>query len=283
MAQLREVAYAVVGIISKLRFAANPLTPVNRLPPEILCEVFFHLRPVIRGRSKQYWTKRQPFEDLLAVTITCQHWRATAITTPDLWSQLIIREPRSTFDDMARLFIDRSSELPLDADVRSGLAVVAPHTNRLRTLLCDEWAFSDYSNLINRPAPLLEHFTFAPTSSSPKFRPSRLSLTVSLRKLAVGGYKPWPNNHFGGLSSLHLELTSKCSTLALFIVLLAILQDSPQFEKLLLPERCIRLGTSRCDRRQIQVCGANGDPYGMVEELAHSAVKRITAVEFGRL
>ena len=227
--------YVAVGIVSKLRFATNALTPVNRLPPEILCDVFFHLRPVIRGGSKRLWQKRQPFEDLLVVTNTCQHWRAIAITTPDLWSQLIIREPCSNFDDATRLFIDRSGELPLDADVGYGLAVVAPHTNRLRTLWCKGYAISESPNLSDRPAPLLEELHILPHWSETESPPLQTLFdrdSPSLRRLTIDGYKPWPNNHFGGLSSFHLQLSTKGDAPTVLIPLLAMLRDSPQLEEL---------------------------------------------------
>lgn len=53
---------------SRLRFVVNAFVPINQLPPEILCEVFFHLRPAIRTGSRRL---RLPFEDLLTVTHTC--------------------------------------------------------------------------------------------------------------------------------------------------------------------------------------------------------------------
>ena len=161
----------MVGIVSKLRFAANALTPINQLPPGILCEVFFHCRPVIRGRSEQPWQKRQPFEDLLAITHTYQHWRATAIAATDLWSQLIIRDPHRNFGGVTRLFICRSGELPLDADVGYDLAIVAPHTSRLRTL-CAKGAQSTTpptSAIVRRHS--LKHSTFSPTALEMKARP----------------------------------------------------------------------------------------------------------------
>lgn len=229
---------AMAGIVSRFRSAANALTPINQLPPEILCEVFFHLRPAIRRGSKQSRPARAPFEDLLAVTHTCQRWRVTAIAAAELWSQLIARDPRKNFDDMTRLFISRSGELPLDADLGYRLAVVAPHAHRLRTLSCRGCLIDDFSNLSNRPVPLLETLHILPHDYFDSENPPLPTLfnrdSPSLRELAVNGYNPFPNNCFSGLSSFHLRLSSGDVGLTFWTPLLATLRDSPQLEELFL-------------------------------------------------
>jgi len=199
--------------------------------------VFFHLRPVIRVGSKQPWQKRQPFEDLLAITHTCQHWRASAIAAMDLWSQLITRSPCGNFDGVVQLFIGRSGELPLDADVGYSLAVVVPHTDRLRTLSCKGCTINDSPHVSNHPAPLLETLHILSHSfeyESPPLPTLFNRDSPSLRELAINGYKPWPNNHFRGLSSFHLQLSSEGDALDLLVPLLAMLRDSPRLEELFL-------------------------------------------------
>jgi len=227
----------VVGITSKLRFSINALTPINQLPPEILCEAFFHLRPVVRGGPGQPRRTRQPFEDLLTVTHTCQHWRVAAIAAADLWSQLIIRGSRGNSDDLARLVISRSGESPLDADVGYRLVVVVPHTNRLRTLWCKGSTINDSLNFGNHPVPFLEALHISPHRPEPESPPLPTLFnrgSPSLRELAIDGYKPWPNNQFGGLSSFYLKLSSQGDPHTLLIQLLEMLRDSPQLEELFL-------------------------------------------------
>lgn len=93
---------------------------------------------------------------------TCQHWRVTAIAAADLWSQLIARDPCKNFDDMTRLFISRSGELPMDADLGYRLEVVALHAKRLHTLSCRGCTIDNFSYLSDHPVPLLETFHTLP-------------------------------------------------------------------------------------------------------------------------
>ncbi|KAF9653402.1 hypothetical protein BDM02DRAFT_3257923 [Thelephora ganbajun] len=233
--QILEMDSTMVKIISRLRFAANTLTPICQLPPEILCEVFFHLRPVIRrgyGRPRA----GQPFRNLLAVTHTCQHWRATAIAAAELWSQLIIRGPYEKLD-LTRLFISRSRELPLDADFEYQLAVIAPYTNRLRALSCSGYTTGEFLNFSDRPAQLLEtlHIRSREYHHSEDPLPTLFDGDFpSLRELVVNGYNPLPNNHFRNLTSFHLHLSSVSAGSSLWIPLLEVLRDSPQLEELFL-------------------------------------------------
>ena len=226
-----------VGIVSKLRLTANALTPINQLPPEILCEVFFHLRPVIRRGAKQPRSTRQPFEGLLAVTHTCQHWRETAIAAPDLWSQLVARDPRKDLDNMTLLFISRSGDLLLDADLGYRLDAVAPYANRLRTLSCKGCTADDFSRFSNHPAPFLETLHIHTHYADPEGRslPTLFNNdSPSLRELVVSGYNPFTNNHFKGLSSLSLNLSSQRDSRKFLTPLLAMLHDCPRLEELFL-------------------------------------------------
>jgi len=231
----------LVGIVSRPRFAADALAPVNQLPPEILCEVFFHLRPVIRRGSELSRGTKEPFKDLLAVTHTCQYWRVTAIAAADLWSQLVARDRRKKFDNITRLFISRSGELPMGADLGRRLEVVAPHADRLRTLFCRGCTVDDFSHLSNRPVPLLETFHILPSSSSNHHGPGCSPLPTlfnrdspSLRELVVDGYDPFPNNRFKNLSSFSLWLPDGEAGLTFWTLLFMMLQDSPQLEELFL-------------------------------------------------
>ena len=233
--QLLEMDRTMAGIASRFRLAANALSPINQLPPEILCEVFFHLRPVIRRGTERPRSIRRPFGDLLAATHTCQRWRVTAIAAADLWSQLFA-DSRKNLDDITLLFISRSGELPLDADLGHRLEVVAPYSNRLRTLSCKGCTVDDFSHLTNRPAPLLETLHILPYSD-----PGSVTLPTlfgndspSLRELVVNGYNPLPNNRFRDLSSFHLQLASRRSGRTFLTPLLAMLRDSPRLEELFL-------------------------------------------------
>ncbi|KAF9783010.1 hypothetical protein BJ322DRAFT_188059 [Thelephora terrestris] len=215
-------------------------SPVNQLPPEILREVFVHLRPVvIRKGSEQPQSTRSPLADLLAVTHTCQHWRRISIAAPQLWSHLIVRGSTKNSGDLTQLFIHRSgeSDLSLDADLKHGLAAVVPYVNRLRALRCAGSSIQDFSELCNRPAPLLEILHILPHTDLA----SRGALPAlfnddfrSLRELYVNDFNPFPNNHFQGLSSLRLQLSPTGINVTFWNPFFETLRNSRRLEELFL-------------------------------------------------
>ena len=221
---------------SRLRFTANRFAPINQLPPELLCEVFFYLRPVVEEEPRRPWSTELPFEDLLAVTHTCQRWRETAIVARKLWSQLNVRNSSESLDGLTRLFIRRSGLLPLDATVDRQLVAITPYIPRLRILSCTV-STQDLSTLREHPAPLLEtlhilsyHHPLLTTPLPALFKGE----TPSLRKLYVNGFDPFPNNDFRGLSSLRLRLSSGGGDPAFWVQLLAVLRHSPWLEEIFL-------------------------------------------------
>ena len=234
----------MIHITSRLRFATNALAPINQLPPEILCEVFLYLRPTVRNGSKKTQSVQSPFGDLLAITHTCKHWRTTATNTPDLWSQLIIRRSSNNLGDLARLFIRRSGELPLDADVRSGLTVLLPYVDRLRTLRCLRSSILEFPEFCNSPAQSLEtlHILSHPGFGAGGHLPALFNGNYpSLRELDVNEFNPFTNN-FRGLSSFRLQLSSVGGDLIFWAPFFVMLQNSPQLEELFL-----RLGRAGYD------------------------------------
>ena len=193
----------------------------------------------------------RPFKSLFAVTHTCQYWRATAIAAPELWSQLTIWNLKKNSDHITRLFINRSGDLPLDADVGRRIAVIAPHVSRLRTLVCTGEAPEDFCNIASYPAPLLEALHIFSNDARDiiylDIFARRLILPPlfndnfpSLRELVVDGYNPFPNNRFRNLSSLHLSLSSVDDRDRFWVPLFALLRGSPRLEELFLS-----LGASR--------------------------------------
>lgn len=97
---------------------------IQRLPAEILVVVFTAATRADNGISK----------DLLAITHVCQRWRAVATTCPSLWTEISLDRPH-----LARLFLDRSSNLPLTINSRVvPLQTVAEllnvHTHRLLSM-----------------------------------------------------------------------------------------------------------------------------------------------------
>ena len=139
-------------------------------------------------------------------------------------------------DDLIRLFIHRSAQLPLDADVEQ-LVAVAPYVHRLRTLSCAGSSIQRLPTFLEYPAPLLEtlhifpHPVFHFTTPLPALFNGDIP---SLRELDVNGFDPFPNNSFRDLSSFRLQLSSGSGNPAFWNPLLAMLQNSPQLEEFFL-------------------------------------------------
>ncbi|KAJ7483482.1 hypothetical protein FB451DRAFT_991164, partial [Mycena latifolia] len=64
------------------------LSPLRRMPPELLGEIFSWTLPSVQealGR-RRFQDKHSPW----VFTQVCHRWRAVALSTPSLWSQIVI-------------------------------------------------------------------------------------------------------------------------------------------------------------------------------------------------
>jgi len=146
-------------------------------------------------------------------------------------------------DDMIRLFINRSGDLPLDADLGYRSEVVTPYTDRLRTLTCRGDAIR---HLGSRAAPSLEtlyihsrdYFYF----ESPPLPTIFNRDSPSLRELVVSGRNPLTNNRFRNLSYFRLQLTPGLRSLQRYGIVLS----SKSFSYASAPSMII-LCSPRCD------------------------------------
>ncbi|KIM41499.1 hypothetical protein M413DRAFT_149674 [Hebeloma cylindrosporum] len=63
------------------------LSPVRRLPPDVLHEIFFHCMPTDRNPVMKH------SESPLLLTRICSSWRAIALSSPRIWSKIYIPLP----------------------------------------------------------------------------------------------------------------------------------------------------------------------------------------------
>ncbi|KAL1659092.1 hypothetical protein GGF50DRAFT_107985, partial [Schizophyllum commune] len=80
------------------------LSPMRRLPAEMLREIFFW---VFEEDSRVAW-------DLSAV---CQSWRAMALGMPRLWSKIHFSTTQLASADIVRLWLERARNHPLDIEI----------------------------------------------------------------------------------------------------------------------------------------------------------------------
>lgn len=62
---------------------------VARLPPEILADIFLKHLEAMEQPPRRIHSDRAP----LVFTRVCRNWRATAYSTPRLWTKLFLPEP----------------------------------------------------------------------------------------------------------------------------------------------------------------------------------------------
>ncbi|KAK7685321.1 hypothetical protein QCA50_011684 [Cerrena zonata] len=80
--------------IMKLKDRRNALAAINRIPPELLSEIFRICRAVPDWRSAgDRYSHQRGFCGWITITWVCRHWREVALGTHRLWSQLDLDVP----------------------------------------------------------------------------------------------------------------------------------------------------------------------------------------------
>ena len=84
-----------------IEVSRNPLTPINKLPPEVFSGIFEYL-----GSDR----------GLIVATHVCHQWRPTLTSTPLLWTNLDCRD-----SEWVATFLERSKTAPLDVRITKPL------------------------------------------------------------------------------------------------------------------------------------------------------------------
>ncbi|KAJ7138106.1 hypothetical protein C8R44DRAFT_555779, partial [Mycena epipterygia] len=93
--RLKETLQAMLADRMKLQQYAqgcrSAMSPIRRLPPEILCEIFMaHSSSSPQPHSSAGEKKNISKSDLLLVSHVCAQWRTLALGTPRLWSDIAV-------------------------------------------------------------------------------------------------------------------------------------------------------------------------------------------------
>ncbi|EEB96130.1 hypothetical protein MPER_04790 [Moniliophthora perniciosa FA553] len=104
------------GLKKKMDRYRTLLSPIHRLPPEVIVQVFTEVCD-----KNELYKKKLP--SALALSRVCGRWRDIALATPRLWSSL--RIPVVSWDSdegdrvasLTRLFIERSRTAPLTLEL----------------------------------------------------------------------------------------------------------------------------------------------------------------------
>ncbi|KAJ6595071.1 hypothetical protein DFH09DRAFT_887300, partial [Mycena vulgaris] len=70
----------------KITSLKGVLSPIRRIPPEILAEIFLNCRQ--NSRASEFYSITDPSEAPLLLGRVCSSWRVIAHGTPRLWDAL---------------------------------------------------------------------------------------------------------------------------------------------------------------------------------------------------
>ncbi|KAF8805100.1 hypothetical protein BYT27DRAFT_7258583 [Phlegmacium glaucopus] len=98
-------------IIQSLKSRRNKLSPIYRLPPEVLCNIFSFIEDctlaMVQVRSPEHWIK---------FSRVSQQWRSLALSTPELWTNIPVQYPRWAEEMLAR---SKMAKLTMQVGLRS--------------------------------------------------------------------------------------------------------------------------------------------------------------------
>ncbi|KIJ20956.1 hypothetical protein PAXINDRAFT_165772 [Paxillus involutus ATCC 200175] len=224
--------------ICSLRTRRNALSPISRLPPEILSTIFTHYA---RGYYEDTLSRAGWAVPLwVNVSYICRHWRDVALNCPSLWTFLFVSSPRWTEE-----LFSRSKMAPLKIRIDMGygkqtnewkfLEKVAAHAERIKDLSlklpCHE--AEELLPKLSSRAPLLQtlHINVKRSgylSDSPVVLHNLFNgHTPALRTLELSNcHLPWSSLALSGLTSLSLCELASPSQLTV-VVLVAMLRHMP--------------------------------------------------------
>lgn len=248
ISQIDAMERRLQTVTAVARGARNSQQPINRIPPELLAQIFSMIQhhlpgflPLV-GSGSDYPRGR----DWLRILEVCRHWRGVAATFHSLWAIID--------NDLRPLtFLKRSSESLLTVVFglkrthfdQHSLAKIIDELPRIRVLHIDfhhSGSLLDSSGLLTNSAP-----NFVSLSLLPNHQPHMavgLSSTLSklfmgempkLKQLCLGYFTSWPQNYFKNLTHLCLfsqDTLTRPSTSEF----LDFLESSPRLEKLALIE-----------------------------------------------
>lgn len=113
-------------IIIDMKHRLNQLTLIARLPPEVLTEVLVHF---VSAESKiSRYDNHRPYA-WLRITHVCRYWRDVALSSPRVWSTIVV-----TGSSCVNEMLARSKKVPLEVYAGTSISRVGMKEN-IRTVL----------------------------------------------------------------------------------------------------------------------------------------------------
>ncbi|KAI6029845.1 hypothetical protein BKA83DRAFT_4223873 [Pisolithus microcarpus] len=168
---VRKAVAAQKVVIDEL-IKASAVPPINRLPNELLAQIFL----LIRGNA----------QTLASVS---HRWRVVIMGTPSIWTRIWLDQYRSR-PTLLKLHLDRSGQLPLTVSLDSylpELKVVLPHASRIQTLKISSSASVVLSKFASLAFPSLENLRVRLESNSVNLLSTLCSRSPALKCLTLLG------------------------------------------------------------------------------------------------
>lgn len=228
-----EIAAMTLALCS-LRTQRNILSPVSRLPAEILASIFIRC-------ARNHHKNRRSVPEWVNVSYVCRHWRDIALNCSTLWSFLFVSSQHWTDELLARskttpLKVRVDSEYPKQSKELYLLEKVAPQAGRIEdiSLQLTRREAERILSLLSSPAPLLQTLQISVEKSNYLGENALVSgvlfdgYTPALRKLELVNYAfPLTSPALRGLTTLRLRDlgASFQPTLASLMTALSRMQD----------------------------------------------------------
>ena len=171
------------------------VTPINRIPPEILSLI------------PDFWYACERDQNLIALTHVCRTWREVFISRPSLWTNLDCED-----EEKACVYLKRSKTSPINLSLYRAdrlfphdpfFDIIPQASDRLVSLIIEGAPenIQDITSRLCRPSPLLEELTIASMKKrglrNPVIAPVLLNGDLSsLRELSLESVRtelPWRN------------------------------------------------------------------------------------------
>ena len=219
-----QVDYAISKISDIWRKAGNiknSLAPISKLPPEVLALIatFF-----------------EPERQLVDATAVCQHWRATLLSFPRLWSKI-----HCSNRVQLEAYLKRSKPVPLEINLRNRhfplSKYLLPHTSRLAALAVwveDSPDFDHLTHHLRNPIPTLHKFSvIMPAGLSALKLPLGIGKgpLLHVKELWLEGISSFRAPPFPHVTELTWHVDPRCSDPVRLAGLLSTLEQLPVLER----------------------------------------------------
>ncbi|KAJ7145037.1 hypothetical protein C8R46DRAFT_1045755 [Mycena filopes] len=129
------------------------IAPIRKVPVELLAEIFRYTclsaKAVNGSRFRRYFWRRNVLRPAEVVSHVCAHWRRVAVTTPQLWTELLpstlSRTPTDAYCTGLKEWLGRSAPLPIPVQLTYASGVDATAALGAFLAMADRWSDAHFA------------------------------------------------------------------------------------------------------------------------------------------